>query len=221
MVDWEAIETVLLDMDGTLLDLYFDNYFWREYLPVKWGEQHACAPEQAKQHLTPRFERNVGTLSWYCVDYWSAELEIDVMALKNDIVHLIQTRPHAVEFLEFLRGAGKHVIMVTNCHEKLIDLKMRITRIEGYFHEIVCAHSLGVPKEEAAFWIKLRERLAFMPDKTVLIDDNLTVLRTARAHGIEHLLTIAQPDSRGEARDTAEFTAVQSFRQLITNGRSE
>ena len=215
MVVWNDIDTVLLDMDGTLLDLHFDNYFWREYLPFKWGEMHACGPEQAKQHLMPRFERNIGTLSWYCVDYWSTELQIDVMALKNDIVHLIQKRPYTEEFLDFLRRTGKQVIMVTNCHEKLIALKMQKTRIDGYFDEIYCAHTLGAPKEVNEFWIRLNRQLDFQPKKTVLIDDNLTVLRTARAFGIRHLLSIARPDSRSGVRDTGEFTAIESFRHLI------
>ncbi|OGT83032.1 MAG: haloacid dehalogenase [Gammaproteobacteria bacterium RIFCSPLOWO2_12_FULL_52_10] len=215
MVAWQDIDTVLLDMDGTLLDLHFDNYFWREYLPVKWGELHACGPEQAKQNLMPRFERNIGTLSWYCVDYWSTELQIDVMALKNDIVHLIQMRPYTEEFLDFLRRSGKQVVMVTNCHEKLINLKMEKTRIDRYFHEIFCAHSLGAPKEESDFWVKLRQEFNFVPEKTILIDDNLTVLRTARQYGIRHLLTIAEPDSQSGARDTGEFTAIHSFQHLI------
>ncbi|HNG60363.1 MAG TPA: haloacid dehalogenase, partial [Cellvibrionaceae bacterium] len=33
MIPWQAIDTLLLDMDGTLLDLHYDNYFWLEYLP--------------------------------------------------------------------------------------------------------------------------------------------------------------------------------------------
>ena len=215
MVVWQEIDTVLLDMDGTLLDLHFDNYFWHEYLPVKWGEMHALEPAEAKKQLMPRFKSNVGTLSWYCIDFWTEELQINVMALKNDIEHLIQIRPHTEEFLEFLHRSNKHVLMVTNCHEKLIDLKMKKTRIDRYFHDIYCAHNLGAPKEENDFWVKLGQEVDFVPEKTVLIDDNLTVLRTARAFGIRYLLTIAQPDSKAGARDTGEFAAVESFRHLI------
>ena len=215
MVVWDEIETVLLDMDGTLLDLHFDNYFWREYLPVKWGEKHALEPEEAKRRLSPRFESNAGTLNWYCIDYWTEELQIDVMALKSDIDHLIQIRPHAEEFLNFLHHLNKHVIMVTNCHEKLIELKMRKTGIERYFHEIYCAHRFGSPKEENEFWVKLRQAVDFEPETTVLIDDNLTVLRAARQYGIRYLLSISQPDSQRPLKDTGEFSAVDSFRQII------
>jgi FMN phosphatase YigB (HAD superfamily) len=48
---WEAIDTVLLDMDGTLLDLRFDNYFWMEFLPERYAERHGLTPEQARAVL--------------------------------------------------------------------------------------------------------------------------------------------------------------------------
>ena len=40
MIDWDSIDTVLLDMDGTLLDLHFDNYFWTEHLPDIYSRKH-------------------------------------------------------------------------------------------------------------------------------------------------------------------------------------
>lgn len=215
MVVWDQIDTVLLDMDGTLLDLHFDNYFWTEYLPVKWGEKNNMEESEAKKHLTPKFERNSGTLSWYCVDFWSEELQIDIMALKNDIDHLIITRPHTEEFLEYLSRLEKHIVMVTNSHQKLLDLKMEKTRIDRYFHKIYCSHGLGVIKEEMNFWVMLEKEFNFDPHRTLLIDDNLAVLRAARRYGIRHLLSIARPDSRSARKDTAEFMGITSFKDLI------
>ena len=215
MVVWQEIDTVLLDMDGTLLDLHFDNFFWREYLPARWGEINNLDLTASKQELMPRIENHVGTLSWYCVDFWSEELDIDIMGLKNDIEHLIQIRPHTENFLEFLQQLDKKIVMVTNAHEKLLDMKMKKTRIDRFFHEMYTAHSLGAPKEDHEFWVRLSNRLDFNPEKTVFIDDNLAVLRTARSYGIRHLLTIAQPDSRRTDKDTGEFEAVHSFMQLI------
>ena len=215
MINWHDLDTVLLDMDGTLLDLYFDNYFWQEYLPVHWGEIHGLDAETAKRELIPRFKSREGTLSWYCLDFWSGELNIDVLKLKADIEHLIQIRPSAQEFLESLLSRGKTPVMVTNAHEDLITMKLEKTGIGKYFREVVSSHRLGAPKEEAEFWHRLNKSIEFLPARTMLIDDNLTVLRTAREYGISNLFSIARPDSKAPVRDTEEFTAIHDFRDVL------
>lgn len=215
MINWNDADTVLLDMDGTLLDLYFDNYFWQEYLPVHWGEKHGLDAETAKRELVPRFKSREGTLSWYCLDFWSGELNIDVLKLKADIEHLIQVRPSAHEFLESLVARDKRPVMVTNAHQDLITMKLEKTGIGKYFRDVVSSHQLGAPKEESEFWRRLSQGMEFIPSRTVLIDDNLTVLRTARSYGISNLFSIARPDSQAPARDTEEFMAIHDFRDIM------
>ena len=215
MIAWENIDTVLLDMDGTLLDLHYDNFFWHYYLPRKWGQLHGLDADSARERLLPRFRSMAGTLSWYCLDYWTEELGVDILGLKNDVEHLIRTRPHAVEFLGFLRGLRKQVVLVTNAHEKLLDIKLRRTEIGRYFDAVVSAHSLGQPKENVAFWKSLHTVHPYEPERTLLIDDNQEVLRSARAFGIRYLLTIAQPDSQRPARGPLDFTAIVSFQTLL------
>ena len=215
MIDWRKIDTVLLDMDGTLLDLYFDNYFWQEYLPARWGELHGLDTETAKRNLEPRFRSREGTLSWYCLDFWSRELNIDVLGLKAGVEDLIRMRPSARNFLESLNRRGLQPVLVTNAHRDLISMKLARTGISRYFAHVISSHQYGVPKEEVEFWSKLRENVGFLPERTVLIDDNLTVLRAARAYGIAYLLSIARPDSSEPLRDTEEFTAIHDFLDVI------
>ena len=215
MIDWNNIDTVLLDMDGTLLDLYFDNYFWQEYLPTRWGELHGLDAETAKNALVPRFRSREGTLSWYCLDYWSRELNIDVLGLKADVEYLIRMRPSAQDFLESLNKRGLRPVLVTNAHRDLVSMKLARTGIGRYFAQVISSHQYGVPKEEIAFWSKLNENVDYLPERTVLIDDNLKVLRAARAYGIAHLLSIARPDSSASVRDTEEFTAIHDFMDVI------
>src|SRR5262249_25062480 len=80
---WDHIDTVLLDLDGTLLDLGFDNDFWLDFIPSAFAAAQSVTVEEAKATLTPLFRACEGTLSWYCIDYWSRELGLDVEALKR------------------------------------------------------------------------------------------------------------------------------------------
>ncbi|MFT5134799.1 MAG: HAD superfamily hydrolase (TIGR01509 family) [Gammaproteobacteria bacterium] len=214
MINWNEIDTVLLDMDGTLLDLHFDNYFWQEQLPQKWGELNGMDTATAKTMLAPIFKSTEATLPWYCLDFWSEQLEMDVFEISAAIENLIQLRPYVEQFLKYLAVKGKDIVLVTNSHEKFIDLKMQRTGLDHHFNHMFNAHSFGMPKEDPKFWKKLGENLSFREDSTVLIDDNLSVLRSAREHGIRHLLSIAQPNSRAAAHDTEEFQGVISFRDL-------
>jgi len=214
-INWKSIKTVLLDMDGTLLDLCFDNYFWQEYLPVHWGKMNNMDAESAKTKLRDWYAKEAGTLSWYCLDFWTERLQFDVLELKADVEHLIKYRPHAESFLKQLGDSAFSVVMVTNAHEKLIKMKIDITGLDVYFDRIISAHAIGHAKEELVFWEKLQLVVPFELDKTLLIDDNLTVLRAAKKFGIKNLLTIIKPDSQNPDQDTAEFDAIHSFQDLI------
>lgn len=221
ILDWDSIETVLLDMDGTLLDLHFDNYFWQEYLPACWARKQALDLEAAYAILEPRFRTLEGTLSWYCLDFWTRELGLDVLALKDDVQHKIRLRPHAEVLLETLALLGKQCVLVTNAHHAVLEYKLVRTGIDRYFHSIHTAHSYGQPKEAPGFWNALEQQLVFDRRQALLIDDNLHVLKTARDYGIGHLLAITQPDSCMPPRHIEEFAAVEDFRDLFDGGLIE
>jgi len=214
MLNWEAIDTVLLDMDGTLLDLHFDTYFWTEHVPQRYAEKHGISREAAKAELFPRMRAVEGTMDWYCIDYWSRELDLDIALLKQEVDHLIAVHPHVTGFLDAVRRAGKRMVLVTNAHMKSLELKMERTRLGGHFDALVCTHEFGMPKEEPALWDRLREREPFDPARTLLVDDSLPVLRSARGYGIAWLLAVLRPDSRLPPRQVSEFDAIDSFREI-------
>ncbi len=215
MIDWPEIDTVLLDMDGTLLDLYFDNHFWLEYVPQCYARRHGLSLTEAREQLLARYRAIEGTLAWYCVDHWSRELGLDIARLKRERAHLIAVRPHVADFLQALRASGRRVALVTNAHHKSLRLKMERTGLVAAFDTVVTAHALGLPKEDPAFWTALAERFPFRPARSLLIDDSLAVLRSARQAGLRHLLAVRQPDSRGARRHSHEFPALDSFRELL------
>ena len=214
-IDWNAIDTVFLDMDGTLLDLNFDNHFWREHVPVRYAERLGLSVADAKADLLPRYARIEGTLEWYCVDHWSRELGLDIALLKQEVDHLIAVHPHVTDFLEALAARGKRRVLVTNAHQKAIALKLERTRLGGHLERIVCAHDLGTPKEAPGFWAQVHAIEPFDLQRTLFIDDSDTVLRAARDYGFRWLLMVLKPDSRAPARPAGEFPAIRDFADLL------
>jgi putative hydrolase of the HAD superfamily len=215
VIDWSRVRTVLLDMDGTLLDLHFDNHFWLEHMPRRYAEYHGLEPEVARARLTAHYERHSGTLNWYCLDFWSSELALDIVQLKQEVAHLIAVRPDVPAFLQALRESGRRVVMVTNAHPKSLDLKMRETGIEAYFDALISSHLIGLPKEHADFWRALQRVEPFEPEHALFVDDSLPVLASARAYGIAQLLAIHNPDSRQPHKDCGDFPAIGSFAEVM------
>lgn len=216
MIDWRGIDTVLLDMDGTLLDLNFDNHFWLSHVPLRYAEARCLPLEAARAELMARYSARAGTLDWYSVDYWETELELDIMRLKEEVAHLIQVHPSVVDFLAWLRRQDKRVVLATNAHHKSITLKMAKTRLEPHFDAIVSAHALGFAKEQRGFWEKLAALEPFAPARTLLVDDSLPVLDAARDYGIRHLLAVRTPDTKSPSKDTRDYAAIDSFAELLT-----
>ncbi|WP_308583537.1 GMP/IMP nucleotidase [uncultured Pseudomonas sp.] len=212
---WHAIDTVLLDMDGTLLDLHYDNHFWMEHLPQRYADLHGVSRTMAEMELHPLFERNAGQLQWYCLDFWSAELNIPVRELKLETAHLIALRPDADTFLAALKQAGKRVILITNAHRDSLSLKMERIELAPYFERLISSHDYGFAKENPQFWDALRADIGFDPARSLFIDDTLPILRSAQAFGVAHLLAVKEPDSRKGPKDTGEFAAVEDYRDLI------
>ena len=214
-LDWDAIDQVMLDMDGTLLDLHFDNHFWHDHVPKRYAEARDLPFEVAKTTLLELYQSRLGTLEWYCVDYWSEALQLDIAALKQEVSHLIAIHPHVTNFLKARRQQGKRLLLVTNAHQKALSLKMGKTGLSGHFDRLHSAHDLGHAKEHPDFWHRLQAREPFDPARTLFIDDSLPVLRAARDHGIAWLVAIEAPDSRQSQKSQEEFLGVRGFEDLV------
>jgi HAD superfamily hydrolase (TIGR01509 family) len=195
--------------------LHYDNHFWMEHVPQRYAEARGLALAAAKDELHARYRAVEGTLDWYCVDYWSRQLGLDIPQLKQEVEHLIAIHPDVLPFLAAVRARGKRLLLVTNAHGKAIAIKFRRTRLGEHFDAIVCSHDMEVPKEHSDFWPRMQQTHPFEKSRALFIDDSLPVLRSAHRYGIAHLLAIKKPDSQKSEKDCGEFRAILSFKEII------
>jgi len=213
--DWSAIRTVCLDMDGTVLDLHFDNLFWLDALPRRWGERHGVPADEAIRQLRSRFDARRGTLEWYCIDHWSDELDFDIAALKVELRAHIRYLPGAVEFLQAVRALGKRLLLTTNAHPISLGVKDGEAGLGRHFDELVSSHEFGVPKEQPEFWTQLGRYHEVEPANTLFADDSVAVLEAARTAGVRHVYQVLLPDSTQPPRPLLPgFAAIRGLRDL-------
>lgn len=212
---WPGIDLVMLDMDGTLLDRHFDDYFWEHYLPGVYARHNQLTVAEARARLLKKYQAYEGTLAWTDLDFWSGELGLDIPTLKIQIDHLIAVHPHVLPFLDYCRKAGKRIWLVTNAHSKTLEIKMAKTALRKHLDRLICAEEVGVAKEEVAFWERLQRLHPYEPERTLLVDDTEKVLASAAQGGIKNLLCVAKPSSQGEISHSRRFASIVDFQELI------
>ena len=211
----ERSETLMLDMDGTLLDLAFDNYVWKDLVPRRYAVENDISFEDARDHLFAQYRAVQGDLEWYCLDHWCERLDIDVVQLHHDVNHRIGYLPGALDFLRHVHAADKRVLLVTNSHPDTLALKDAVTGLGDYFDGIVSSHNYGHAKESQSFWHALQEDVDFDVETTLFVDDSQPVLRSASDYGVKMLVTVTRPDTTRPVRDGSEFSGVESVADML------
>ena len=205
----------MLDMDGTILDLAYDNYMWLTHVPSHWAAQNDMSLEEARHRLLEQFGAAQGDLRWYCLDHWSEFLGLDVYQLHRDNHHMIDFLPGAREFLQQIRDADIRLLLVTNSHQSTLDLKQEVTGLVEFFDGIHTSHEYGYAKERQEFWHALQDDAGFDPETTMFVDDSHPVLASAAKYGVRHPVAISRPDTSKPASDHDDFVSVQGISELV------
>lgn len=209
------ISAVILDMDGTLLDLHFDDQVWNHRLPGLLAARDGCTSAQARSAVAARIGAARGTLEWYCLDHWTAVFGVSIHALEVELGHLIRLRPGTAEFLAHLATRGIRAILATNAHPLSLERKLQRTGIGRWFDAIRSSHSYDHPKEQPGFWHALHADLGFDPAHAIFVDDSAAVLDAARDWGIAELYGVTSPSSSGPRREFTGYPAVDSLAELV------
>jgi len=212
--DWPNIDTVLLDLDGTLLDQAYDNHIWRDLVPQRFAVAHSMDLHAAYAEIARRFAERSGTLDWYCIDYWSRTLEIDIGALHREVRSHVAWLPGAREFLVRMRASGKRLVLLTNSHPVALRVKNEQTSVLDFLDAAVTSHEFGAPKEHERFWQEARARFDFDPQRSLFADDNSKMLEAARNAGVRWVYGVRHWDTKGSRREHMDHPAIDAVADL-------
>ena len=212
--DWNDIDTVLLDLDGTLLDQAYDNHIWRDLIPQRFAVLRGLDLHEAYAEIARLFAGRSGTLDWYDIDYWTRTLGVDVTALHREVRSHVAWLPGAQEFLVRMRAAGKRLVLLTNSHPAALAVKHEQTGVLDYLDAAVSSQEFGAPKEQAQFWQAARARFGYDPARSLFADDNSRMLEAARQSGVRWVYGIRHWDTKGSRREHLEHPAVDAVADL-------
>ena len=201
-IDWQTIDDVLLDMDGTLLDLHYDATFWLKNVHSIVASFTGESENEIRDRFQKELKKHEGTLAWYCTDRWAEFFGIDLIEAKKQLAHLIRYRPHAKQFLEALRPLPLRTIIVTNAHPDVIQLKLDVIPLGTLVDGIVSSHQYGVAKEHPNFWTALFDEYPINPNRAVFMDDSSRVLDAADRAGVREIVEIRHPNLSEPPRTT-------------------
>ena len=211
----ERCETLMLDMDGTILDLAFDNYIWKDLVPRRYAAENGLTLEEARARLFEKYAAVQGDLEWYCLDHWNDRLGIDVIKIHHDVTHRIGYLPGALEFLRVMHQRDVRVLLVTNSHPDTLALKDAVTGLADYFDGLYSSHAFGHAKESQSFWEALQDEVEFDAGTTLFVDDSEPVLQSAADYGVGMLLQVTRPDTSAPVRRGSAFHGVEGVRDML------
>lgn len=214
--DWKNIDTVLLDMDGTLLDLAFDSQFWLQQVPKALSLQRKIPFEDAQQYIHHEYLAVQHTMNWYCFDYWSKKLDLDIYQMTTDHGKNARLRQDTVPFLHGLRESGRRAILLTNAHPHSLAVKVEHTGLDKHLELLLSTHTFGYPKEDQRLWSAVQQQTGFDPERTLFVDDGEPILDAAKTFGIRYCLGIENPDSTMAEKSFHHHPSISDFRSLLS-----
>ena len=179
------MDTVIFDMDGTLVDnIKFHTKAWLRFLR-KYNIELSAEEFQAQNHGTIDemilhfFGKETGAKKRYEL---GQEKEYTYRALYKDHIKAVNG---LIPFLEFLRSQSMKIGLATMGDAPNIEFILKKLGLETYFHSIIGGHQINKGKPSPEIFLKSLEALDSKKETTIIIEDSKSGVLAARNAGIK------------------------------------
>jgi pyrophosphatase PpaX len=190
-----TLQTILFDLDGTLIDsvrLILDSY------------HHTLATHRLPARTDEEWLRGVGTPLRVQFADWADEpdtLEALIATYREyNLAHhdrMVTVYPGVVEAVTRIKAAGLSTGLVTSKNRQGALRGLALVKLEQMMDVLVCADEVINPKPHPEPVAKAMELLGADPTTTVYVGDSIHDMRSGRAAGVRTAAALWGPFGRG------------------------
>ena len=186
----------IFDMDGTLID---STGIWHEIDKQFFAKRKMELPEDYAQHIV---HLGLTQAAIYTKETYHLEQSIqDIMKEWHDMSldmykYHVELKPGALELLELFKKNNIKMAIATANDEPLYRPCIERLGIGKYFDEIADVNTAKEGKQSAKIDLDLASKMGFEPQKTLVLEDMPTCVKTAFKSGF---ITIAVDDNASKS----------------------
>ncbi|KAE9527815.1 GMP/IMP nucleotidase [Testudinibacter aquarius] len=215
IIDWDNIDTILFDLDGTLIDLHLDAYFWKQLVPQTYADKEGLDAQTCHARIQQLYRDIEHSMQWYDIDHWAKTLDLPIREMQRQHALNTQVRSGVYPLLESLQKLDKQLILLTDSHPFSLQVKMDNCNLSSYFEQLLSSHQFQRPKMHSALWQSVYQHCQLNPDRTLLIDDMEPVLDQAKSNQMAYTLGITTPDSQQPPKQFNNHPSITDFQTLL------
>jgi pyrophosphatase PpaX len=215
------LETVLFDLDGTLIDsvrLILDSYHHTlaaHGLPARSDEDWLRGVGTPLNVQFAEWGHDPATLSAMIATYREYNLA------NHD--RMVTVYPGVVAAVEAIRGAGLRTGLVTSKNRQGALRGLTLVKLERMMDVLVCADEVTRPKPHPEPVEKAIALLGADPETTVYVGDSIHDMHSGRAAGVRTAAALWGPFSRSHLEDATPDFWLETPADLVAligrNGR--
>jgi len=177
------IRGAIFDMDGTLLD----SSPWWDKAPADWLKSvgKEARPELAEAIFPLTLPQAADyMIAEYGLRQTPQELMDGVNAVMEGFyLHNVPLKPGVRELLDALDARGVPMAVASVTDRRLVEAALARHGVLGRFRSLVTTDEAGAGKQEPSVYLLAAERIGSAPDETLVFEDALHALRTAKRAG--------------------------------------